>query len=409
MPPRCLSFAPLAALVLRIALVPPAFAAERPPGVVGIRVTPGQDGGTAVETVSLPGIRIGFVNPGLPAAEAGLREGDVLLAINGQPVTVDSLRPGQPIRREGEQVRLTVLREGLVYAVDLTVAPAARLPAPPALPALPAPANEPRPPAAPARVPVVEPAAGPGLVVGRVTMPDGSRITGDVRSITIALQGISEAGQRVQYVPPVAADGTYRVRVSPGEYRFSRSTITLRLDGREFVLPLEPVGDLAEQSRTAAAGIRQDFIWRPTGPVAAAQTLRVDRNDATQWRGMHLGLRWQSYRAGRGVTVAPPEGTRLRFTCRPLTRTIDGRTLEPFVVERVADPRGTLPERDLHDLPPADYEISGEAVLPDGSTRPLALQSPDEGPNFTRALRVRLAPARVIGGYQVINAGWVLD
>jgi regulator of sigma E protease len=65
---------------------------------------------------------IGFVKEGGPAAEAGLRPGDKILAVDGNPVKhflggTDSVK-WRVVRSEGEKIQFTVLREGQQITVD---------------------------------------------------------------------------------------------------------------------------------------------------------------------------------------------------------------------------------------------------------------------------------------------------
>jgi putative serine protease PepD len=86
------------------------------------RVTP-QGGflGVTVATVIGGGVRIASVQPGGPAAKAGLRPGDVIVSIDGQPTptTVElqtvlaALKPGQTVdvdvvRQDGSKATLKV-------------------------------------------------------------------------------------------------------------------------------------------------------------------------------------------------------------------------------------------------------------------------------------------------------------
>lgn len=65
---------------------------------------------------------IGFVRDGGPAAEAGLRPGDKILAVDGQPVKhflsgTDSVK-WRVVRSEGEKIPFTVLREGQEITIE---------------------------------------------------------------------------------------------------------------------------------------------------------------------------------------------------------------------------------------------------------------------------------------------------
>jgi len=69
-----------------------------------------------------------------------------------------------------------------------------------------------------------------------------------------------------------------------------------------------------------------------------------------------------------------------------------------------------LGNKDLNDLPPADLEITGVALLPDGSSKPMLLQGAGDYPNFKPVLRAPLTRASGASGtYGGLNAGWVLD
>lgn len=119
--------------------------------------------------------------------------------------------------------------------------------------------------------------------------------------------------------------------------------------------------------------------------------------------GAHVRLRWQTWRVdtNRGTTP-PPAGPKLRFTVRLLSPTVDGQRLAPFVVERDSDPRAG--NQDLNDLPPADLEITGVVLLPDGSRKPMRFQGRDDYPNFKPALQAPLTPGGVGGAYAPLNA-----
>jgi serine protease Do len=87
------------------------------------RVWPGL---VAREDDSLPGVRIGHVEPGSPADQQGLREGDVLRMLNNQPL--DSLLEYHQLLlpfTTGQVVRFDILRDGdaLQKNVTLTAMP----------------------------------------------------------------------------------------------------------------------------------------------------------------------------------------------------------------------------------------------------------------------------------------------
>ncbi|MEY3775911.1 MAG: hypothetical protein RLZZ129_2691 [Verrucomicrobiota bacterium] len=118
--------------VLALALaLSPAFAQQ---GVIGIEFAADPAIGALLESDAVKGIRLRQVQPGSPAAAAGLRVGDLIVAINGQTVQANSLHPDQATRRAGASLDLIVLRDGLAMPVRLTVGfPPAGAPLPAAL------------------------------------------------------------------------------------------------------------------------------------------------------------------------------------------------------------------------------------------------------------------------------------
>ena len=245
-----------------------------------------------------------------------------------------------------------------------------------------------------------EPAAPQSLVIaGRVSMADGSPPRGDIKDITISIQGVSEAGERVQYSPAVGTDGAYKQKVVPGQYSFSQGRISVIYNGSvQFDLPLEPVGGLWRKDRDAADGIVQDWVWKVTGPTPYGISEGSDPTNATHWYGMSIQLKPAGWRNDTNKPPTEiPDGSKLVFTLKPTTKSVDGRDVEPVVVERVFS-SDTLYDPDINDLTPASYEMSGEATLPDGTVKPLLLQGSDEYPGYKPAVAVVLEKDNIIGG-----------
>lgn len=112
-------------------------------------------------------------------------------------------------------------------------------------------------------------------------------------------------------------------------------------------------------------------------------------------------------------TKKPPtvlrEGTKLVFTLKPTSTSIDGRNLQPITVERDWRPKEITANHDLNDLPPANYELTGIAKLPDGTTRPILLQGKGNYPNFVEKGIVTLDHDNITGGMWKQLFGWVTD
>ncbi|MDP7036288.1 MAG: trypsin-like peptidase domain-containing protein [Planctomycetota bacterium] len=84
-------------------------------GFLGVRID--------AENPAEGGVRIGEVIQGFPAAESGLKAGDVLTAVNGKPTPdPEVLVALLSRRRKGTQVELTFRRDGKVHSVKVTLA-----------------------------------------------------------------------------------------------------------------------------------------------------------------------------------------------------------------------------------------------------------------------------------------------
>jgi S1-C subfamily serine protease len=107
-------------LTVTISSGPPGAAAPRPPagGEAGQRRA---SLGTVPDfAFQGPGVRAESIVEGSPAAKAGIAAGDVIVAINGQPIAnlqaysnlLRALKPGQEVtvvlRREGKEITLSV-------------------------------------------------------------------------------------------------------------------------------------------------------------------------------------------------------------------------------------------------------------------------------------------------------------
>lgn len=245
------------------------------------------------------------------------------------------------------------------------------------------------------------------MAVGRVTLVGGKPIEADVDDYRIDINGVSGAGERVSFSPPVK-NGLFKQKLVPGQYVFGTARIKVNFEGVVFTLPLEPVGKLWSKNQDARDGIVQDFVWKPTGQ-GNTYGAKADINNHTHWYGMNLGMRFQTYRSDIGKSsVLLPEGTKLVFTLKPLSKCIDGRELVPLVIERDFRPKDISPNDSLNDLPPAHWEITGVAKIPDGSTRTILFQGTGDYPKFVTTGKVPLEPDNY-GRYAVQLMGWATD
>lgn len=380
---------------------------ERSLGLSGIAFQTAENGGVRVETAGVQGFRVRAVAEDSPARLAGLREGDLVVSVNGTPVIGGVSKTGQQGPRQDDKLLVGLIRAGVPMTVDLTAGALASL----TVHGVPTrPSGEATSRKAPSSgIPVPVQAATPGFALGRISFEDGTRLTGNIVGYAVAIYGVSSAAERVSYSPVVQPDGTYRQRLVPGNYTVAQAFVTLRHGGVEFRVPLEPVGDLANKSRDAEAGIVQDFVWKVIGATSFGRSGKPDPNEQGHWFGAHIRLTWQTYQQGKGATKPPPDGTRLVFTCRPLSPTLDGRTMEPFILQRDWRPARTTPVEDLNDLPPADYEVTGEARLPDGTIKPILFQGPADYPRFVPVLKAPLGKDGFVSTFSRTTAGFIVE
>lgn len=246
------------------------------------------------------------------------------------------------------------------------------------------------------------------IAAGRVTLVDGKPIEADVDDYQLEIHGVSEAGERLSYAP-VVRNGSYKQKLAPGQYAFDPARIKVRFGETVYTLPLEPVGKFWNKNQDAEEGIVQDFVWKPTGQ-RDSYGAKANPNNHTHWYGMNLGMAFQGWRSD--INKAPtklPEGTKLVFTLTPLSKGIDGSELKPLTIERVWLPGATTPNDDLNDFMPGNYEITGVAMLPDGTSRPILFQGAGDYPKFVTKGRVPLEYDNIIGGYWKQLMGWVTD
>src|SRR4051794_27857068 len=93
-------------------------------GAVSRPLTPGQRAvlGIQVQPAEDRGVRVLGLTPGLPASAAGLQVGDVILKVDGAPLTAfNALGSALGGRRPGDRVTLTLDRDGKTLEVQVTL------------------------------------------------------------------------------------------------------------------------------------------------------------------------------------------------------------------------------------------------------------------------------------------------
>lgn len=235
-----------------------------------------------------------------------------------------------------------------------------------------------------------------GTITGKVLGEDGKPIA-VAEDITVTITGISQAGERISYSPPVKPDGTYQQKVVPGSYRVDQAQVKVKFNGAMFRFDLVPQGKFVGKNRDSGEPITQDFVWKVTGQRAEGQ---ADPNNHTHWHGMSIGARYTGWRDDIGkAPPKPPKGTMFIFKFTPISKCVDGRDLQAFTVEREYNTDDLVtPNNDLNDIPPASYEITCTAKLPDGSTKPVVLQGKGDYPKYHPATKATLENDNITGG-----------
>jgi len=91
-------------------------------GMLGVAVQPVDQFVKNLELPNANGALVGGVTAGSPAEKAGLHEGDVILAFNGQPITqAPDLPPLVGMTAPGTVARVDILRDGKKQTVNVTV------------------------------------------------------------------------------------------------------------------------------------------------------------------------------------------------------------------------------------------------------------------------------------------------
>jgi hypothetical protein len=97
----------------------PTFPSQRPGGFIGVSGTPGASGAT------FRGVLVTSVDPGDPADNAGIRNGDLILAVNYTHVaTLEGLARLLRSMRPGTLIMITIVRHGQRKDVAVTLAQA---------------------------------------------------------------------------------------------------------------------------------------------------------------------------------------------------------------------------------------------------------------------------------------------
>lgn len=110
----------------RTATLPGEFHVESSPPPVMLGITMSRPDEAIAQHLGVKAdevVRVDSVIEGLPASAAGLRENDIILAIDGsKPITESILREALRSKKPGETIRLTVISRGKTQDVSVTLA-----------------------------------------------------------------------------------------------------------------------------------------------------------------------------------------------------------------------------------------------------------------------------------------------
>ncbi|HEY0009324.1 MAG TPA: hypothetical protein VGB55_11415 [Tepidisphaeraceae bacterium] len=238
------------------------------------------------------------------------------------------------------------------------------------------------------------PAVVPGHFTGRVTRADGSPITTPGAEYEININGVTAVGENNRFIAEVRPDGTFKLRLQQGMYRPAYGTIRVPFEGKSYSLWLEPV-DPYKATRESEPGIAQNFVWRLTGQRPDARN--PEPANATHWFGSTIPLIASMHRNDIGQNVSPlPDGTKLTWSLKPTSKLIDGSDAKPLTIEQTWRADATFGA--LNDLPPANYEVSAVATLPDGATKTLLLTDLEDD-RYKPIAKVKLQPEEALQHY----------
>jgi hypothetical protein len=190
--------------------------------------------------------------------------------------------------------------------------------------------------------------------------------------ILVGFHGVSLAGEKVDYGPPVGADGRYEVKVVGGVYHPITASLDFNFNGKLYSTSLHPVQDQTSDWNSNDGRV-QDFIWKLSG---ARPHHQPETQNHTAWYGTCFLLQFAGWREDVKKAVAkPPEGTKVTIVLTPKTPLADGRVGQTITFERVYDKLlGGLAQSLLNDIPLAVYTVTGYETWPDGSRHPLVFQ-----------------------------------
>lgn len=250
-------------------------------------------------------------------------------------------------------------------------------------------------------------AAEPGYLTGRIVRADGSPITTPGVKFSIIIAGVTGVGENNTFRPDVAADGTFKLKLPPGYFKPAEGQIIVPFEGQTYSLWLHPVNSF-EGTRESTPGIRQDFVWRLTGP--RPNIFRdPSPNTAGDWYGSLVPMSSTGFRNDIMQPVKPLTAkSKIVFTFTPTSRLVDGSEAKPVTLERTLRMDGEVDG--LCDLPPASYEVSAVATLPDGTTKLLLMQD-EVSTAYEPTARVTLIPGILTNHYEYLPQGisWAVE
>lgn len=202
--------------------------------------------------------------------------------------------------------------------------------------------------------------AQPNIICGRLVDGQGMALTNAI----IQIEGVSNDGENVQYIPPVAQDGTYSVQVATGFYKVS-AYAQATYQGAMWQLALHP-DDNSNRGLPSVNGIVKNFTWLLTGTIP-------DENPSNFLS--HYGAAINVTASGQTLDQDIPQGSNLHFTLTPQGPLIDGSTGQTLTFDRTVEVASSLNDSFLEDIPLAVYTIAVSGTTPDGNSLNLSINT----------------------------------
>lgn len=217
-----------------------------------------------------------------------------------------------------------------------------------------------------------------GYLEGRATTAAGQPLGG----VKIRVFGTTDAGQRSSLNMRTKADGTFSLRLPPGNFSVREAVWPVNHSGRNYALPLYLEGEDNEDFDSTEGAV-VSLVLKMSGKVDATRS----DSDERAWFGGTIELEHVN---SDGTSASRlPENATLKLTLTPRSNLMDGTSAKTLSYSRALNMQWA--NRFILDVPLADYEAEAVLVM-DGASVPLLLSSREVVGTQTKSPLARTAP-----------------